>query len=156
MLQIRVDHGDDGGHAGQNALDTGPRQTAPPDTVDHAHIGLFTAQRAHFFGGAIRAVVIDKHDLPDDIAQRRFQQCHQRADILAFIKGRNHNCQIGDMTLDFRFCHVVIRCFGQLPVQIPELGPIGKEFLRFVRVVAGSRRFERRFNRVSKPPPTRL
>ena len=71
VLQIGVDHRRIGRAGGQNALDAGAGQAAPPDPADAADAWILPRQAAHHFPGAVRRIVVDEHDFPGMSLERR-------------------------------------------------------------------------------------
>ena len=87
MLQVGVDHRGAGRAGGQNALDAGAGQAAPPDPPDAADAGILPRQAAHHVPGAVGGIVVDEDDFPGDAGERRLQPPEQRGDVVALVEG---------------------------------------------------------------------
>ena len=91
VLQIGVDHRRVWRTRGQDALDAGARQAAPPDPSDAAHATILARKRAQDLPGAIRRIVVDKDGFERNASQRLFQPPKQRGDIVPFVEGRDND-----------------------------------------------------------------
>ncbi len=87
VLQIGVDDRGIGRAGGEDALDAGARQAAPPDPADAADAGILPRQAAHHFPGAVGGIVVDEHDFPGDVLERRLQPPVQNGDVVALVEG---------------------------------------------------------------------
>ena len=87
VLQVGVDHGGAGRAGGQNALDAGAGQAAPPDPPDAADAGILPRQAAHHVPGAVGGIVVDEDDFPGHAGERGLQPPEQRGDVVALVEG---------------------------------------------------------------------
>src|SRR5258707_9943430 len=95
MLQIGVDHGGIGRPRGQDALDAGAGQSAPPDPADTADAGILPRQAPHHFPGAVGGIVVEEHDFPGNTLQRRIQPPVQHRDVVALVEGGDDDRKLG-------------------------------------------------------------
>ena len=87
MLQVGVDHRGAGRAGGQDALDAGAGQAAPPDPPDAADPAILPRQLAHDLPGAVGGIVVDEDDFPGDAGERRLQPPVQLGDVVALVEG---------------------------------------------------------------------
>jgi len=89
MLQVGVHHRRIGRAGGENPLDAGPRQAAPPDAADTANAGVGVRDLAHGSPGAIGRIVVNEHHFPGDARERSLELAVELGDIVALIERRN-------------------------------------------------------------------
>src|SRR4051812_26519495 len=87
MLQVGVHHRRIRRAGGENPLDAGTREAAPPDPPDATDAIVLPRQFAYHLPGAIGRIVVDEDDFPGNALQRRLELAEQRADVITLVEG---------------------------------------------------------------------
>ena len=103
VLQIAVHDGDVFRLAGEDALQAGAGQAAPPDPAHAADAGIGRGDMLGHLGGAVGRIVVDDDELPVDAGKRGPQHVGQTRDVLPLVEGRNHDAELGCRARPFRW-----------------------------------------------------